>query len=165
MTQLCHNLFSNRNYAFIFESIMKVYKRLLPSLQTRVNNLVELISDIKDPAPAGSTQPLASTTLNAMDTSQVSLEVEQQQQQQPQMSAREITIKITNLKLTDDSEDFYKKTKQADKQVEKNNNGSEPVHSIEIVIHCLQISICLLQDMEMKQLTPQLRSLCDSLVV
>ena len=30
--------------------------------------------------------------------------------------------------------------------------------------HCLQLSVCLLEDIEVKNLTPQLRELCDTLV-
>ena len=46
----CEQLFSNKNYVFLFDSIMKVYKKLIPNLQQRINKLVELISDLKEPA-------------------------------------------------------------------------------------------------------------------
>lgn len=49
LINLCHDLFSNKRYVFFFDTVMSVYKLLIPSLQQRINNLTELISDIKDP--------------------------------------------------------------------------------------------------------------------
>ena len=42
-------MFANRNYIFIFDEIMKIYRLVVPNLQQRINNIVELISDIRDP--------------------------------------------------------------------------------------------------------------------
>ena len=49
LINLCHALFSNKKYVFFFDTVMSVYKLLIPSLQQRINNVTELISDIKDP--------------------------------------------------------------------------------------------------------------------
>lgn len=49
LTTLCHELFANKHYVFLFDTIMSVYKLLFPNLQQRINNITELISDIKDP--------------------------------------------------------------------------------------------------------------------
>lgn len=52
LQKLCHELLARRDYDFLFESIMGVYKLLYPSLQQRINQIVELISDIRDPSGA-----------------------------------------------------------------------------------------------------------------
>ena len=41
----------------------------------------------------------------------------------------------------------------------------DPVDPVERAKHCLQLAICLMEDLEIKTLTPQLRSLCDTLIL
>jgi condensin complex subunit 3 len=41
----------------------------------------------------------------------------------------------------------------------------EPINPIERENHCLQLAICLMEDLDIKNLTPQLRSLCDTLIL
>jgi hypothetical protein len=36
---------------------------------------------------------------------------------------------------------------------------------VESAYHCLELAVCLLQDLDLKTLTPQLRSLCDNLIL
>lgn len=42
---------------------------------------------------------------------------------------------------------------------------TQAVDSTEVVLHCLRLALCLLQDSELKTLTPQLRSLCDTVIL
>lgn len=216
LTNLCHDLFANKNYSFLFESIMKVYKRLIPNLQTRINNLVELVSDLKDPAQPMATQSnqndqdKSTTESNNLNTNEMNLNTNME----PQLNSRELALKISELKfqrfkLKDNFDNLYKEIKNVDKQIDMNLlselrvqikeveeelanlqnkqlnptplaavnpapiivEQSAPVEPsihfdpIESAYHCLQISICLLQDMDLKQLTPQLRSLCDTLII
>jgi condensin complex subunit 3 len=204
LTNLCHDLFANKNYSFLFESIMKVYKRLIPNLQTRINNLVELVSDLKDPA-----QTMTQGQKDEDQSTESNLNTNEMNLNEPQLNSRELALKISELKfqrfkLKDDFDNLYKEIKNVDKQIDMNklselrvqikevedeianlqNKQQNPqpapapvveqqpvtepsIHfdPIESAYHCLQISICLLQDMDLKQLTPQLRSLCDTLII
>ena len=45
---LCHVLFNDSNYTVLYDTIMCVYKKAVPKLEQRINNLVELISELKD---------------------------------------------------------------------------------------------------------------------
>jgi hypothetical protein len=40
-----------------------------------------------------------------------------------------------------------------------------PVDPFEATAHCLRLSLCLLTDPDLKNLTPQMRSLCDTLIL
>ena len=44
-------------------------------------------------------------------------------------------------------------------------HADEPFDPIERANHCLQLAVCLMEDLEIKALTPQLRSLCDTLIL
>lgn len=39
------------------------------------------------------------------------------------------------------------------------------VDTLEVITHCLRLALCLLQDADLKTLTPQLRSLCDTIIL
>jgi hypothetical protein len=64
LQKLCHDLFSKKENGFLFELTMDVYKLVLPDIQIRINNIVELIFDIKDPG-GFLTQQTNSSILNA----------------------------------------------------------------------------------------------------
>lgn len=201
LNTLCHKLFSNKNYVIIYETLIEIYKKLHPNLQTRINNLVELISDLKDNGNNEATEKLSDQTLNEQTSTQ--------NETLSSISPQEIQFKISELKfkrfsLKDDFDKLYNEFKNVNKTVDMNRlneirnqikevedeladlqaklvdaptkqtnstqlnksvttiNHDDP---IEIDFHCLNIAICLLEDQSLKTLTPQIRSLCDSLII
>jgi hypothetical protein len=102
LIKLCHALFSNKKYVTFFDTVMSVYILLIPSSKQRINKVIELISDVKDPH-----------------------------------------------------------LKRAGEKVD-----AQPVQDpTECIIHCLNIAYCLLKDVSIVQITPQLEHLFDSLVI
>lgn len=252
LQKLCHDLFANRNYIFIFDEVMKIYRLVVPSLQQRINNIVELISDIRDPHAA--TMETMEAETNAQQTTQdctdemnlnpgvekdildSTLIESNSAETGPRINPREIALKISELKfqrlnLKEDFDTLYKAFK-SDNNVDINmlselrnkitaceeeistlqnhlngNNASaaatsqvnrksrtetpmtplvsnnqnttttpvniqyvqeqsqEKVDPILCHEHCLHLAICLLQDVEIKILTPHIRSLYDNLVL
>lgn len=81
LQKLCHELLARRDYEFLFEPIMGVYKLLYPSLQQRINQIVELISDIRDPSGALTQRQAAAfaaaATANATATAAAEVPMEQ----------------------------------------------------------------------------------------
>jgi condensin complex subunit 3 len=193
---------------------MRVYKLLVPNLQQRTNNIVELISDIKEPPTERANEPNefgAQSTQNRDEPMDLNTELSQQ----AKLTPRELQLKISELKfqrfkLKDDFDNLYKEIKNVDKQIDMNklselrsqikevedeisqlqdqltgranaavalptvvpsSSTAAPVEPepefdpIESAFHCLQLAICLLQDVELKTLSPQLRSLCDNLIL
>jgi len=200
---------------------MSVYKLLVPSLQQRINNLVELISDLKDPH-------LKIAEKNAAPVSPI-IEMDQSETGEvgeasglseagchlSKLSPRELQLKISEAKykrfqLKDSFDNLYKEVKQVDKVVDLNmlselrtqikecedeivllekylkgdvtevdespeeaeagdvtvvNESEAAVSPIECTYHCLSVAICLLKDGSLTQITPQLRSLFDSLII
>ena len=224
MTNLCHTLFGNKNYLFLFDNVMEIYKLLLPNLQQRINNLVELISDIKDPHLKISTQAVTDSA-GRMGTPEPNedefFDANESSSETPvpdlsKLTPRELQLRISELKfqrfqLKDAFDNLYKEIKNVDKLVDLNKlselrtqikecedkivqltsylNGdmlqqqnsvnATPVAArdevaavtsiendpVECTLHCLNIAICLLQDPSLKAITPQLRSLFDSLII
>ena len=64
LLKLCHELLSRRDNDQLFENIMSVYKLLNPNVQQRINEIVELISDIREPGER-QTQKASTTASNA----------------------------------------------------------------------------------------------------
>lgn len=205
---LCEKLFSKPNMAFAFDSVMNVYKLVVPNAQQRINRIVELISDIKDPASSTQTQKdpvetLSATSLPPSDSS-TSLNIYQ-------LDMRISELKFERLKKKDTFDNLYKdlktqkpvdlnflgqlreeisaiedelKTLQATKSgasstlgssgkpqaesVQESNVAPGMAHEfdpIESAMHCLKLASCLLKDTDIKSLTPQIRSLCDTLII
>jgi hypothetical protein len=48
LISFCEELLAKRSFHFLFESIMKVYKVLVPNLNQRIKTIVELISDLRE---------------------------------------------------------------------------------------------------------------------
>ncbi len=48
--------------------------------------------------------------------------------------------------------------------VKKNKKIIDKAMNFENIFHCLELAVCLLEDIELTTLTPQIRTLCDSLV-
>ena len=203
---------------------MEIYKLLLPNLQQRINNLVELISDIKDPHLKISTQAVTDSA-GRMGTPEPNedefFDANESSSETPvpdlsKLTPRELQLRISELKfqrfqLKDAFDNLYKEIKNVDKLVDLNKlselrtqikecedkivqltsylNGdmlqqqnsvnATPVAArdevaavtsiendpVECTLHCLNIAICLLQDPSLKAITPQLRSLFDSLII
>jgi len=199
---------------------MSVYKLLVPSLQQRINNLVELISDLKDPHLKIAEKNAAPVSpIIEMDQSETG-EVEASGLSEAgchlsKLSPRELQLKISEAKykrfqLKDSFDNLYKEVKQVDKVVDLNmlselrtqikecedeivllekylkgdvpevdegpveaeagdvtvvNEREATVSPIECTYHCLSVAICLLKDGSLTQITPQLRSLFDSLII
>jgi hypothetical protein len=61
-------LFYNKDCSFLFNSVMRVYRTLVPTMQQRINKIVELIYDIENPtalvAGVNRTVMSAETTTN-----------------------------------------------------------------------------------------------------
>lgn len=213
---------------------MKIYKLLYPNVQQRINNIVELISDIKD--PGGENKPAEERahedTVASVMGAEMSTTVTHEATManaEPQQSVYEMKLKLSELKfkryqLKDDFDNIYKEFKNVAKPVDMNrlaelreaikqcedeinslqekidNGGLQPQQSatsannnhtivpapgerttveahtthseppviadpIECTFHCLKLALCLLQDTELKNLTPQIRSLFDSLIL
>jgi chromosome segregation ATPase len=222
-------LFSNKNYSFLFESVMRVYRTVVPSLQQRINNIVELISDIRDPT-AAQTLTQAQKEMESAAAARANQTIEpvqapqQQAQTAPAMSTHQLQMKISQLKfqrlkLKDDFDNVYKEIKNVHSTVDMTrlselrkqiaaveeeianltatlNGGNvasntaaaqpaeavppsveaapaqsaafqeeEPFDPIEAAHHCLKLAVCLLKDPELKSLPPQIRSLCDTLII
>ena len=66
LQKLCHELLSRRDYDYLFEAVMGVYKLLYPQLQQRINQIVELISDIRDPSGVLTQQQRAAAAAAAL---------------------------------------------------------------------------------------------------
>jgi len=230
LTTLCHELFANRSYVFLFDSVMSVYKLLVPNLQQRINNLVELISDLKDPhlkiaeKNADPTSPIAQMDQSAGhggETCETESSSHDTTYGFSKLCPRELQLKISEAKykrfqLKDQFDNLYKEVKQVDKVIDLNmlsdlrtqikqcedeiillekflkgdiqkengtvetdkgpvdmtridetiiNDGETVVNPIECTYHCLNIAICLLKDASLTQITPQLRSLFDNLII
>ncbi len=226
MIQLCHDLFSKIIYSFLFDSVLTVYKKLIPNLQQRINNIVELISDLRDPSLAQQQVLTQTQQNNSAPHVEAPAQVEQTEPVVPTMSTHQIQMKISQLKfqrlkLKDDFDAIYKECRNVQKDLDLNrlaelrveikakedeiaqlqaqlNGGnsataapvpnppatpvsneksaSEPNQQqqtqaentfdpIAVAHHCLKLAICLLRDPELKVLTPQIRSLCDTLII
>lgn len=200
LNTLCNKFFSNKNYVIIYETLMKIYTLLHPNLQTRINNLVELISDLKDRSDEVPVKDNEQTVEQSNNTSSI--------------SPQEIQFRISELKfkrfsLKDDFDKLYSEFKNVNKTVDMNrlneirnqikevedeiallqaklvdgpskSDSNLPVAAdtnhadslsakiddpVEIDYHCLNLAICLLEDQALKSLTPQIRSLCDNLII
>ena len=263
LAKLCHDIFANKNYLFLFEPTMHIYKMLEPHIQQRINSIVELISDLQNPTSTQlqqqqqtqqeqqqpmqleSNAPFGDCIDESMTDAAAATGI---QPLEPQTSAavrfnkREAELRISELKfkrlnLKDEFDTLYKEMKNMDKSVDVNkvsevrvqikecedeiarlhalvlNDGQQPTpptlvsapssrvsqatatssatssnsggacetvstnqeeqeqqaaaafDPVECAHHCLQLSLCLLQDVELRTLTPQLRSLCDTLVL
>jgi hypothetical protein len=213
---------------------MNVYRIVVPSLQQRINNIVELISDIRDPT-AAQTLTQAQREMEAARANQTGDNQNGQQQAQqpaqaqtaPAMSTHQLQMKISQLKfqrlkLKDDFDNVYKEIKNVHSTVDMTrltelrkqiaaveeeianltatlNGGNaaaagsnstinaqpseaapptaeaapvqeavqeeEPFDADEAAHHCLKLAVCLLKDPELKTMPPQIRSLCDTLII
>jgi len=209
LINLCHELFSNKNYTFLFDSLIKIYKAIVPNLQQRINNLVELISDIRD--PPSPTQDVPEQPIQSPEAAPDSDEKLNKHQTLLKISE----LKFKKMRLKDEFDNLYKDIKNVDKEIDMNMlselredikkcdieistltaelngsnsnseslskqpsetataNGSESESQanseqfdpIECAYHCLKLSLCLLEDPELKTINPQIRSLCDTLIV
>ena len=130
LINFCEQLFSNKNYLFLFESIMKVYKLLIPNLQQRINKLVELISDLKEPAEKEEiieniqqniiNETFQETVVESNDANTATAAVANIE---PPKTKLEISLQISELKfrrykLKDDFDKMYQDMKNVDKQVD-----------------------------------------------
>ena len=176
LINFCEQLFSNKNYVFLFESIMKVYKMLMPNLQQRINKLVELISDLKEQhAEKEETEPddvrrnntlgflitetneYASPNTNNVD--QVSKSAPSVVNSGPPPKTKlEISLQISELKfrrykLKDDFEKMCQDMKCVDKQVDMTKLGElrEEIKKCEDEITQLQIQLNNPQSFEQAQ--------------
>jgi condensin complex subunit 3 len=218
LLSLCQSLFSNRNYTFLFDSVYNIYKKIQPNLQQRMNNLTELISDLKDPITVAPTQ--AESDLNKSKTNDPTNNNTDTSPSTPsiKMTDGQIRIKLSELKykkiqLKDEFENLYRQVKNISEnidieklahirqqikdveeemtclqnQLDRNSstppsqptskvtesmevdasttNQNEPFDSEKIASHSLEIAICMLKDNEVKTLLPQLRSICDTLIL
>ncbi|RNA41325.1 condensin complex subunit 3 isoform X2 [Brachionus plicatilis] len=112
---LCHKLFSNSNYVIIYSSLIDTYQLLHPNLQTRTNNLIELISDLKDKNSVMSEQPCEQSSHHTSN----------HQSNNTTLSPQEIQFKISELKfkrfsLKDDFDKLYNEFKNVSKTVDMN---------------------------------------------
>ena len=229
---------------------MEVYRILIPNLQTRINNIVELISDLKDPLAAAQTQAQREMETTAVNTTTATLigaggvnETSSAEAQTPgpsvvptvpnlnphQLQMTISQLKFHRLKLKDDFDNVYKELRNVHMNADLNrltelrnkikdvedeiaaysakltgcasnaavaqqaNVAAAPVqtatvaaetqtaavtpsseHTVdseqpfdpeEAALHCLNLAVCLLKDPELKSLPPQIRSLCETLII
>ena len=201
---LCRTLFKNNNYAILFDSIMSAYKKAVPKIETRISNIVEIISDLKDEENE-TVMTAAGESMNIEELRVV-----------PKQSIATLNIKITDLKYTrmtfkNEFDKMYKDTLNVNKSVDMVKLGElrdklrevdeaitkliaekdeleniqltpaldvEPASSstkkqkqidssfeVDNTFHCLQLTVCLLEDTEIQSLNPQLRELFNSLII
>jgi hypothetical protein len=162
LIQFCEQLFSNKNYLFLFDSIMKVYKMLIPNLQQRINKLVELISDLRehsdtDIEQAQKNEPIGFLIQETNDENlpSVNSNVDQVTTTSgpinggpPPKTKLEISLQISELKfkrykLKDDFEKMCQDMKCVDKQVDMVKLGElrDEIKKCEDEITQLQIQL------------------------
>jgi hypothetical protein len=210
---------------------MRVYRLLVPTMQQRINNIVELISDIENPN-AAQTLTQAQKDIDSRAASLPQHEAHQLPASVPipppinthQTQMKISELKFQRLKLKDDFDNVYKEIKNVHMAVDMTrlselrkqiaaveeeiaaltalltgvnntaisansittNNSTnaeavppsvsesavtsvvEPVEAfdpVEAAHHCLKLAVCLLKDPELKSMPPQIRSLCDTLII
>jgi len=76
------------------------------------------------------------------------------------------TTTNTNQTILPNSTTMVNQNQTALQQTENNQPAQESTFDpVESAYHCLELAVCLLQDLDLKTLTPQLRSLCDNLIL
>jgi condensin complex subunit 3 len=221
---------------------MKIYRLVVPNLQQRINNIVELISDIKDPNSANmdtdnennnNMRTNESTLVDSVNPERNLIEDNEMEQDSPttstttttttnKLNPREIALKIAEIKFQklnykDEFDKLYRAFK-SDSSIDINqlselrtkiaeceeqitslqdqlmhgcntntpkiiiNTPSTPqqqqqqtpviqveeeeeIDPIICIDHCLRLAICLLQDIELKAITPHIRSLFENLIL
>lgn len=74
LSNLCLEIFSNSRYVFLYDEVMAVYKLITPNLQSRINNICELISDIKDPhLKIASSENESSSNADSAETNEMTI--------------------------------------------------------------------------------------------
>ena len=157
LVQFCEQLFADKNYEYLFEAVMKVYKILIPNLQQRINKLVELISDLKEPPEreeedvtvrqSNATEMLRSEILESA-SSLAGSNLEPAANGVVPKTKLEISLQISELKfkrykLKDDFEKMCQDMKCVDKQVDmaKVSELRDDIKKCEDEIAALQIQL------------------------
>lgn len=223
---------------------MKIYRLVVPNLQQRINNLVELISDIRDPGSSNadtsmqrahqqtassSDQNVSETNRNPsvekdiLDATAVEMLDTDTTTESKLLNPRELAMKISELKFQrlnykDEFDKLYKAFKSDDIDInllselrnkinkceeeitklqdqltninkpptpvvqnqskrassivnepvdleQQQQETEDEVDPLVCIDHCLRLAICLLQDVEIKTITPHIRSLFDNLIL
>ena len=115
---LCRTLFKNNNYAILFDSIMSAYKKAVPKIETRISNIVEIISDLKDETNDEENETVLAPAAAAGESMNI-----EELRVVPKQAIATLNIKITDLKYTrmtfkNEFDKMYKDTLNVNKSVD-----------------------------------------------
>ena len=174
LIHFCHALFSNKKYVTCFDTIMSLYKLLVPSLEQRINKAIELIAHVKRAGDEGEVvnETVGGEVIEVGEASEHSEAVCE--------PANVDANRLFELRIKDVGEEAAPMEGSGQKgDIEKKNESiygnilelvdredAQPVQDpTECIIHCLNIAYCLLKDVGIVRITPQLESLFESLVI